>query len=455
MSLASCTILITQQTDRSIALTRSLSKALQLGTAKTVNLRLGSKNVTVALKPLNRKGNLLVIPASVATSIRLPSPGKCQVKATGNRELQIGPLIGFLTGINIPDGKPGQQKQFIREFLEAGHDRSYTFAFSPSGVNWRDEVVTGYFPLPGGKWVRRTVPLPDVVYNRLGHRGAEKTMSIREFKERFVSRRIPIFNWSFFDKMDVYRLLEDDLQAFSHVPESSSGPSPEEIRRMMEKHRFVYLKPTAGSLGFGIYRLTYNPEKGYFARYRKDGSNVLIRFPRFEGLMNMLRRQNIRLPNYVVQQGIRLIELDNCPIDFRFHMTKNGEDEWVVAAVGAKKAGRGSVTTHVRTGGMLMTPEQVLSTVYGSRGADILVKAKEVAVKLAEAIERNYPHRLGELGFDLGIDQDETIWMFEANAKPGRSIFKHPALKVQGKESLNNLVEHCLFLSRFRARRES
>jgi len=102
-----------------------------------------------------------------------------------------------------------------------------------------------------------------------------------------------------------------------------------------------------------------------------------------------------------------------------------------------------------------MMPEMVLKSVFGSRSDQVLENAKNVAIKLAEAIERNYPHRLGELGFDLGIDQNERIWMFEANAKPGRSIFKHPSLKVQGKTSLVNLYEHCLYLSRFRARRES
>ncbi len=37
-------------------------------------------------------------------------------------------------------------------------------------------------------------------------------------------------------------------------------------------------------------------------------------------------------------------------------------------------------------------------------------------------IERKSKRRVGELGFDIGIDKSGNIWMFEANAKPGRSI---------------------------------
>ena len=38
---------------------------------------------------------------------------------------------------------------------------------------------------------------------------------------------------------------------------------------------------------------------------------------------------------------------------------------------------------------------------------------------------------IGEIGFDLGIDQTGAIWMFEANSRPGREIFQHVSLKNQ------------------------
>ena len=82
----------------------------------------------------------------------------------------------------------------------------------------------------------------------------------------------------------------------------------------------------------------------------------------------------------------------------------------------------------------------------------MLRHAKNVAITLAEAIESHHQHLLGEIGFDIGIDRDERIWMFEANAKPGRSIFKHPSLRAEGKASIDHILEHCLYLSKFRRR---
>jgi len=456
MSLTTCTVHIAQRQEKSVYATAPFLKALGMSGTRNARFTLGSQSVIAPVKLWKRSGRHIQFPGAIAGDLGIPFAGSCLAVTRGKNEIRIGPLIGILTAsatgsLSAPFGGRGG---FLKQIAGAGRGRSFCFAFSPRDVNWEQETVTGYFPQKSGAWLRRTVPLPDVVYNRLPDRRAERQSSMDNFKERFVRKGVTLFNWSFFDKWDVYKLLQGD-PASKYVPESLVDPTPKEIQELMEKHKFVYFKPTGGSLGIGIYRLTYHPERGYFARYRKDKKNVLIRFPRFEGLMNMLNRHHRgRLHHYVVQQGIRLIEIDCCPIDFRFHMIKNGDNRWVVAGIGAKKAGRGSVTTHIRNGGQLMTPEQVMNAVFGSRGGQVLQNAKSVAVELAEAIEKNYAHTLGELGFDIGIDQSERIWMFEANAKPGRTIFKHPSLKTQGKAAFVNLIDHCLYLSKFRPGRE-
>ncbi|KIL42382.1 hypothetical protein SD70_00085 [Gordoniibacillus kamchatkensis] len=455
MSLTTCTIHATQRQERAIYVSGELARTLRLNGVRNVKLQLGSKSVTAPLKLVKKAGQHLYLPLILVNAVKLPRTGVCSVSSPEKSEIRVGPLVGIMTSVFGSGTRPfGTLTSFMRQIVQTGSETTIPFVFSPRDVNWQQGTVFGYFLQPTGTWVRKTVPLPDVIYNRMPSRQAEKGISLSAIKERFVKRGIPLFNWSFFDKWDVYDLLRDD-EAYDFVPESHINPSSEQIKSMLEKHRFIYLKPTGGSLGIGIYRLTYTPKRGYFARYRKNGKNVLIRFDKFDGLMNMLGTGRGGLQNYVAQQGIRLIEIDNCPIDFRFHMTKNGNNRWVVAAIGAKKAGRGSVTTHIRSGGQLMTPEQVLRQVYGPRGDQILEKAKETAIKLAEAIERHHHHRLGELGFDIGIDQSEQVWMFEANAKPGRSIFKHPALKLADRESLQNIFDYCLYASRFRARREA
>ncbi|PWV90566.1 YheC/D-like protein [Paenibacillus cellulosilyticus] len=450
MSLTLCNVQFSEQSDRVVYLSNPVLKSLD--GQKTVHIKLGKESITAKVKPLKRSGNYMYLSAGVRQSIRVPKSGNVYLLQGSGNELQLGPLVGVLcdSGFRSDTMPFGSRTSYIRQLLRAGEKKAYLFAFTPRDVNWQQETINGYFLNGSGGWIRRVVPLPDVVYNRLPSRRAETTAAIVNFRERFIKRNIPFFNWTFFNKSDVYKLLDNDVEALKHLPDSVSRPTPEKIKEMLEKHQFLYFKPTGGSLGIGIYRLTYHPKRGYFARYRKGGSNVLLRFSNFNSMMRMLQgNHGVSLSNYVSQQGIRLIEIDGCPIDFRFHMHKNINNEWVPAGIGAKKAGRGSVTTHVKNGGSLMTPEQALSRVFGDRADDVLEKAKRVAIKLSEAIERNYTHRLGELGLDLGIDKDGEVWMFEANSKPGRSIFKHPALKEQGRASLAYILDHCLYLSRF------
>ncbi|KIL36779.1 hypothetical protein SD71_05930 [Cohnella kolymensis] len=455
MSLTICNVHFTQQPERIVWFSSPLAKLLKLGGRKSVNVKLGRDIVPAAVRTINRKGHHVYMSAGLRRSVRIPISGNVYLTKVAAEEIKLGPLIGILTDSSHSSSTSpfGERTGFVKQLLHLGKKRAYFFGFTPRDINWHQETVHGWFLDNAGNWIRRIVPLPDVVYNRLPNRRAENGVVITALRERFIRKQIPFFNWSFFNKSDVYKLLDKDPEALRHLPESVDNPDSERIKELLEKHQFLYYKPTAGSLGIGIYRLTYHPRKGYFIRYRRNGSNVLLRFSNFASLMRMLRaRHGSDLSHYVVQQGIRLVEIDNCPIDFRFHMHKDGRNQWVVAGIGAKKAGRGSVTTHIKNGGSLMTPEQALGRTFGPRANDVLREAKDIAVKLSEAIERNYSHALGELGLDIGIDREGGVWMFEANAKPGRSIFKHPALKEQGKASLEYILDHCLYLSKFRRR---
>src|SRR5690606_18897595 len=143
-------------------------------------------------------------------------------------------------------------------------------------INWHNETVAAHFLNSKGGWTRKIVPLPDVVYNRVTNRRIERSPAMQALKERFVRRNIPIFNWNFYDKWQIYNILQNEPEVSRYVPESYVDPSPEQIRKMLEKHKFVYLKPTAGSLGKGIYRITHLPGRGYYVRYRNAGRNILL-----------------------------------------------------------------------------------------------------------------------------------------------------------------------------------
>jgi hypothetical protein len=457
MNVTSGNIHFTRKTDRAVYISSTLARQLKLRGKRTIDVHLGGKSVTAMIKPLSRKGKHIWLPLALKEAIRAPKAGQVYVASTeqGNA-MRLGPLIGVLTSGGGPLLRPfGTRTGLIREILRSSIGKAYAFAFTPRDISWEQNTVLGYFANPEGGWSRRTVPMPDVIYNRLASRSADASPRMEYLKSRFLRKNIPIFNWSFYNKWDVYRMLEGESDAYKYIPDSTINPTPERLKEMLQRHRSIYLKPTAGSLGKGIYRVSYTPRKGYLVRFRRHGYNALVRYHTLKSLIHRLGAQRDRWRNYVAQKGIKLIEMDGSPIDFRFHLVRDGSNKWVVAGIGAKRAGKGSVTTHLRNGGTLMIPLHALGHVFGDRATELLQRMKEVSIKLAEAIQRNSRHHIGELGFDLGIDTSEDIWMFEANSKPGRSIFKHPSLKDEGRLALSLLYNHCLYLAKFRKKGSS
>ena len=212
------------------------------------------------------------------------------------------------------------------------------------------------------------------------------------------------------------------------LPENHSFQSFNEIEQMLSTYKQVYLKPKNGSLGNGIHKLTYQRSSGeYFCRFRDlKNNNRLLKFTSLEQLMNTVFKHR-NLDSYLIQQGIPLIQENNRDIDFRVHTNKDEEGCWQVSALAAKIAGAGSVTTHTNNGGEIKSLKELFPDEEDRLPVEKALK--EAALKLSYAIERNLEGYIGEIGFDLGLDENHRIWMFEANSKPGRSIFSHPHLK--------------------------
>ncbi|MFL6557194.1 MAG: YheC/YheD family protein, partial [Bacillus sp. (in: firmicutes)] len=132
------------------------------------------------------------------------------------------------------------------------------------------------------------------------------------------------------------------------------------------------------------------------------------------------------LEEMLVQQGINLLRNEARSIDFRVHTNKDDMGKWHVSAIAAKIAGPGSVTTHSRSGGDIKTLEEIFSN---EECTWYTAKLSNAALLLSSSLDRNVEGIIGEIGFDLGIDRNGDVWLFEANSKPGRTIFTHPELK--------------------------
>ncbi|GIM47895.1 hypothetical protein DNHGIG_34440 [Collibacillus ludicampi] len=372
--------------------------------------------------------------------------------------LKIGPLIGILT-----TGPKNDQIHFIRgrnilrEYVRAARDlRTTAFVFTPKDINWTTERINGLTLTgkgKGEKWVYKEFPFPDVIYNRVPHRSAEMWAPVQFAKQELKDRyEIPIFNPDFFGKDEVYRLLLQSPVTSVYIPETKPLTSLNTLQAMSKRHPLLYAKPIHGSLGIGIMQIQQR-ERLYELRYQRKGKSVSYRFYQMEPLYSFIRRIAGQR-HYVIQQGIDLRQTDGRVTDFRMHLHKNGSGMWEVIGIGAKVAGDAAVTTHVHNGGVVMDADEVFHMWYGEYAEMMKAELCSKACLIAQTIEQFVEGTIGELGLDMGFDQQDRIWMFEANAKPGRAIFRHPRLRKAGVRSARKIIEYCTLLSGFSSVKE-
>jgi hypothetical protein len=434
-----------------------LCQRLQLRPRQRITLSLGKREVvaTVFQDKRNPNSNTIKVTSALKAELGIPHGGYIHLKKEGE-VLRIGPSIGIVTtGVSNQPQKPiGQRSSFFYKLLLAQEGKGvFYFIFSPADVDWEGNRVRGWFLLPtkSGRyqWKKLTTPLPDVIYDRIPSRGAERMESVRQFKLRLAHYdNLPMFNQGFFNKWGVHQLLYPNPEVNEHIPETYPSPSLRTVRAMLRKHRMIYLKPKDGSLGYGIVKVVHTPGSGYEVSYHTGSGNIKRRFRKLESLYQHVFRTR-KISSYLVQQGINLCTYQNRPFDFRVHLHKNLQNEWVVSCMAAKVAGSGSVTTHVRTGGTVIPGEDLLQYLFGKQHNLIQERITLAAIRLATAIEQAKGIYLGELGLDMGIDTHGHVWMFEANSKPGRSIFKHSRLKQADEVSRSLLVDYSCYLANF------
>lgn len=407
----------------------------------------GTKIIECDVRTDSLSDNTISIGQEIITDLKLPFLIPIHVFVY-EETIVLGPLIGIFTaGFTESHLRPiGERSLFFANLLTAKeHTKAYLFAFGSHQINWKEGTITAYF-YNEQRWVQHEIPFPHVVYDRLPNRQTENHRAIARVKERLQHEYlIPWFNPGFFNKWDIYRCLQKDEAAVSYLPETHRFTNFEQIEYLLSKYGHVYIKPMNGSLGSGIYQVRYAFEENeYYCRYRDADGNKLRKYHSLEYLINhLLSRYD--LETFIVQQGISLLRINGQPVDFRIHTNKDRHGHWRMSAIAAKIAGQGSMTTHMNNGGDVKTLDEIFPDPVERE--NVLKKLTTAVLLLSESIDTHLEGCIGEIGFDLGLDKTGKVWLFEANSKPGRSIFHHPKLKESDRLTKELFLEYALHLT--------
>ncbi|MED4017422.1 YheC/YheD family endospore coat-associated protein [Sutcliffiella cohnii] len=404
--------------------------------------------ITLKVNITYHNGPMLLISEDVFQHLKIPYENKIHFFIYENT-IHVGPLVGVYTaGFTSSLVRPiGERSLFFSKLLSA--DRkvgAFMFLFGPKHIKWDEGVIDGFLFTDKG-WCQQELPFPHVIYDRLPNRKTENHSLLKETKDRLQQQYlIPWFNPGFFNKWEVHQKLSLEENISHYLPETHSKISITLLEEMLSRYPFVFLKPSNGSLGLGVYKIVYHREENYYyCRYKDEKmQNRLQRFSSLEKLLGRILAGK-DLNQYIVQQGIALWRINDTPVDFRVHTNKNENGDWVVSAIAGKLSGKGSITTHLNSGGIVRVLDDIC------KDDQEFVETKRLletaAIQLSMSLDRQMKGYIGEIGFDFGIDKEKKIWLFEANSKPGRSIFHLSKLRTEELETRKLPLQYALYLT--------
>lgn len=355
-------------------------------------------------------------------------------------------IVGILVGPSQVD-PPFSSQPFFAHLCELGASWGMlVIVFSPIHLNLTTQTVQGYcYHAP--HWIKGCFPLPDLIYDRAffnsythyqQHRLAAR--SLQQLK------RIPYLGIALKGKWSVHNALLQHPVLARHIPNTEYYRKPAQLLHWLKQHHSVVLKPEAGSQGKGVLVLT-KTSAGHFQLHGRSNRNKPISHT-FTAELPLLKWLNAYIGNrnYLIQQYLSLHTDQGRSYDIRVLMQKGNNGDWTLTGMAARIGQANSVTSNLHGGGKGAQVLPLLLKQFDLVQADRIIDTiKQISFLIPPHLEQHFG-RLAELGLDLGIDHSGTVWVIEANSKPGRASARWFANPASIYQAMSNPMQYARYL---------
>lgn len=218
------------------------------------------------------------------------------------------------------------------------------------------------------------------------------------------------------NKLGKYKALLTNEELALHLPPTSLATKAN-VEGMLGKYHVVYLKPSNGTGGHGIFKMSRTE-----AQDRLENGTRLRSFTTFKGTYAAFQKAK-RKKVYLVQKGIPLLRYKGLPFDLRIMVQRNRQRNWEVTGIVGRLALPNKIVTNYHSGGRPMPAGKLLSPfMTKEEQVSYIESLKELGIKISKHMSGVF-RKFTSYGVDIGIDKEMKPWIIEVNTQPDKYIF--------------------------------
>jgi hypothetical protein len=380
-------------------------------------LRAGASSLNVTCLPSGRGDSQITLKTGHRLFSSIPQSENMLVKLDpANNSLSIGPMTALLLDHCHEDKlNTHSLKEYFTECQKWFQLKGGLFYLLPVTSLLKNSSEAWIFNQR--EWQKKTMLLPNVIYNRSHSRKLETHPLYESALKRTEDHSVHLFNSSFLSKDIVYMHLRNSKPLHPHLPETVQGI--ERIDEMLSIYKDVFVKAVNGSKGRYILRVQKRADD-YLVYQNSFSSKRTLTFPNYSSLYKQLQSW-CSGSHYIVQQTIPFMSVNEQPLDFRILCHKKYEGAWSVISSVGRIASEKQFVANIDQGGHIESPLSILSSLFSpDDGKVIFEKMKALALSASSFLSQHLDGQYAEFGIDIGIDCDGKPWIIEINSKPSK-----------------------------------
>ena len=414
-----------------ITLSKQLAENLNLTKRKRGYVSFGAKRLFADILISDEiEYEDIILSDKLAKKLHIPTYPVYELKVK-NTEIMLGPCIGILACQKNEDLTKRMLKEISLNAVDYGRINGAIITFSLDKVNVENNTIEGFCYNPQKEnWEKGVFPYPLAIYRR--------SRLSRKWENHFLTFiGDSTFNNYSFDKWEMYNWFSNEPDIASHIPYTIVYEKKEDLFQLLDKYENIYAKPIGGMKGFGVIKINKESGKVRF-RFRKDDLNEDFSLSEGEELDKTLD-DLLKPGEFIIQQGVNLINYDGGLVDFRCVMQKDETKNWQCSSIITRVGAKESVVSNISSGGAAMPAMDLIQeTLASSQTEAFVIKEKLISLcmKVCKALDQ-YGFNFGTLGLDLGVDNNKDIWLIEVNNRR-----PHPgiALRASDIQSYYNIL---------------